>query len=144
MRAVDLPPIWLAAFLGIVWVSPVVEFASGPLRAAGLLCLAFAFVLVVAAVFEFARARTSVIPHQEPTALITTGIFRFSRNPIYLADVLILAGLSLVWGKLLGLILVPALVTLLHRRFIEPEEARLRKAFGEDFEVYEQATRRWL
>lgn len=85
-----------------------------------------------------------MIPRQTPSALITTGIFRLSRNPIYLADLLILAGFSLIWGKPLGLVLVPVLAWILFARFIQGEEARLRAMFGAEFEAYAARTRRWL
>ena len=100
--------------------------------------------LTVAALVEFARSKTTVIPHLDPTALITGGVFRWTRNPIYLADALILAGFALIWGKVLGLILVPALALLLDRRFIRGEEARLSTAFGEAFAAYAAQTRRWF
>ena len=77
-------------------------------------------------------------------ALITTGIFRLSRNPIYLADLLILTGVSLIWGKFIGLILVPLLGWVLFRRFISGEEARLREIFGEEYTAYTARTRRWI
>lgn len=100
--------------------------------------------LVVAAVLEFSRARTTTIPREAPSALITTGIFRHSRNPIYLADLLVLFGVSLIWGSVPGLVLVPVLGWLLQARFIRGEEERLAAAFGTEFETYRSATRRWI
>lgn len=100
--------------------------------------------LMAAAMMEFARARTTIIPRQAPAALITSGIFRMSRNPIYMADLLILAGFSLIWGSVLGLALVPALAWLLQTRFIEGEEARLEDVFGSEFTDYTARTRRWI
>ena len=143
MKYLDLPPIWLVAALLLTWLSPW-AVPAGPAFWPGAALLALATGLTAAAIVEFARARTTVIPHREPVALITSGIFRWTRNPIYLADVLILAGFALISGRLLGLVLVPALVVLLERRFIRGEEARLRSAFGERFEAYAAKTRRWL
>jgi protein-S-isoprenylcysteine O-methyltransferase Ste14 len=96
------------------------------------------------AALSFLRARSTIVPHRVPSRLITTGLYRLSRNPIYLADVLILAGLALSWGSALGLILVPALCQVLTHRFIQPEEARLRDTFGPEAEQYFASTRRWL
>ena len=93
---------------------------------------------------EAMKARTTIIPREAPAALITGGIFRFSRNPIYLGDVLILAGVALIFGSVPGLILVPCLAWLLQERFIKGEEARLAEAFGSEFEAYMRATRRWI
>ena len=143
MRFLDFPPIWLAGALALTWVSPW-GLPWGTAFWPGILLLAVAAGLTVGAVLAFTRARTTIIPHLDPSALVTSGIFRWTRNPIYLADVLILVGLSLIWGKTAGLILVPALVLLLERRFIRGEEARLRAAFGNAFESYAATTRRWL
>jgi len=143
LKAFDLPPLWLVACLVVAWVVPLsAPWGTAPL--AGYACLALAALLVIAALFAFGRARTTPIPHQMPSALITTGVFRFSRNPIYLADLLILLGCALIWGSLLGLLLIPVLFAVLERRFILPEEERLRTAFPDAFDAYTRQTRRWV
>ena len=132
LMAVMVLALFLLGFrLGLLW-----PWHAGVLAAAALLTLG--------AVREFSRSRTTIIPHLDPKALITGGIFRYTRNPIYLADLLILLGLSLIWGKPLGLLLAPPFAWLLQKRFILGEEARLRAAFGEAFERYAEGTRRWL
>ena len=143
MKWIDLPPVWLLAALAVAWVWrwPVAWAGSSWLGAA---CLALAAILTIGAVREFLRARTTIIPREAPAALITGGIFRLSRNPIYLADVLILAGMSLILGSVPGLILVPVLAGVLQERFIKGEEARLAEAFGAEFAAYRDATRRWI
>lgn len=143
MKWIDLPPVWLLAALAVAWVWRWPAVWSGT-SWAGLACLALAAVLIICAVREFLRARTTIIPREVPAALITTGIFRFSRNPIYLADLLILAGVSLIVGSVPGLILVPALGWVLQERFIRGEETRLTEAFGDEFEIYKRETRRWF
>ena len=143
MKWIDLPPFWTIAAVFVTWSVPLAS-PWGPLILPGRILLGAAAVLFAASLFEFMRARTTVIPRQAPSALITTGIFRLSRNPIYLADLLILAGLSLIWGKLLGLILVPVLARILITRFITGEEARLAEAFGAEYEAYLSRTRRWI
>ena len=143
MRLIDLPPLWLLAFLVPTWAVPV-SLPWGGAFWPGVFLLVVAAALTVAALVEFARARTTVIPHQVPNALLTGGVFRWTRNPIYLADLLVLLGLSLIWGQLVGLLLLPVLWVVLERRFILPEEARLRAAFPEAFEDYAKTTRRWI
>lgn len=143
MKGLDWPPIWLLLTLAVAWIDPLrpaFGFGLWP----GLLCLAVAAALTLAAVLAFAKARTTIVPRRDPAALITTGIFGLTRNPIYLADVLILAGLSLVWGSVIGLLLVPVLARILQARFITGEERRLEAAFGKDFTDYAGRTRRWL
>jgi protein-S-isoprenylcysteine O-methyltransferase Ste14 len=143
MRTIDLPPVWLLGFLVFAWAIRVPAFWDGSL-VFGIAVLLLAALLMSAAFVEFSRARTTIIPRKEPSALITRGIFRFTRNPIYLADLLILAGFSVIWGSAVGLGLVPVLTWLLQRRFIVGEEERLRNEFGAHFESYSTQTRRWL
>ena len=141
MKFLDLPPFWLLACAFIAW-----NF-KGPLPSIfwpGLILLIVAAWIIIAALAAFRRAKTTVVPHQQPSALITDGIFRFSRNPIYLADVMILLGISLIWGSVAGLLLTLTLALVLDRRFIQPEEARLSTAFGADFEYYRGSVRKWL
>jgi len=88
--------------------------------------------------------RTTVIPHQEAAHLVTSGIFKRSRNPIYLGDALILTGIILRLDAVLALPLVPLFVWLIERRFILAEEDRLRRKFRTAWGRYEQATRRWI
>lgn len=143
MRMIDLPPVWLCLCLVAVWLSPWTA-PWGALFWPGMLCLAIAAGLTAAAALAFARARTTIIPHRVPSALVTGGVFRVSRNPIYLADLLILLGVSLIWGKLLGFLLLPVLAIVLEWRFIRPEESRMSDAFGAEFDAYSKRTRRWI
>ena len=89
-------------------------------------------------------ARTTVIPRRNPAALVTGGVFRLTRNPIYLGDAALLTGAILWWDAPAALPLVPAFVWLITRRFIRDEEARLRAAFGADFDRWAARVRRWL
>jgi protein-S-isoprenylcysteine O-methyltransferase Ste14 len=147
MRFLDYPPIWLAGFLGLAWAQSVLwpmGFGAGwaPV-AGGLIALAGAGVMA-AALPQFLRARTTIVPHRAPSALITSGIFRLTRNPIYLGDALILAGLAIRWQAWAALVLVPVFMRVIDRRFIRPEEGRLRAAFGAEFEAWAARVRRWL
>ena len=143
MRWIDLPPFWLLAAIAVAWSWRWPDAWDGIFWPGGA-CLVLAAGLVVGAVLEFTRARTTIIPRVSPSALITSGIFRFSRNPIYLADLLVLLGVSIMWGSVPGLILVPVLGWLLQTRFIRGEEERLAAAFGAEFEAYRSGTRRWI
>jgi protein-S-isoprenylcysteine O-methyltransferase Ste14 len=87
MKWIDLPPVWLGAFVALGWVQaewwPVGSFgAFGDW--AGALLVATGLALAIAAAVEFRRARTTIIPHEEPSAIVTSGVYRLSRNPIYL------------------------------------------------------------
>ena len=96
------------------------------------------------AVVEMRKCRTTVIPHMEAAHLVTTGIFAHSRNPIYLGDAFLLAGLALCWAAPIAILLVPMFAGIMMRRFILPEEERLRRKSGADFARYCENARRWL
>ena len=138
-----MPPVWLLACLFLAWVLPF-RFAPGGLAILGCLLIAVGAVLVVLAVVEFRRARTTIIPRESPDALISGGIYRFTRNPIYLADALFLAGAALYWGSISGLLLVPVFILLIERRFVRGEEALLQSVYGEAYGNYTKRVRRWL
>lgn len=87
---------------------------------------------------------TSVEPFKRPTALVTVGPFRFSRNPVYLSAVLQLLGVALFLGSLSPL-LVPLLwLLVLDRIYVPQEEAVLQETFGDAYRTYRQRVRRWL
>lgn len=146
-KFVDLPPVWLMAFAGAVWgigqVLPMPVFGMVGHWAALALVLVGGG-LFAGAFLEMGRARTTVIPHRMPDALVTAGVFRLSRNPIYLGDVAFLLATILWLDVPLGLILVPIFMRVIARRFIAGEEARLRARFGVAFDDWAARVRRWL
>jgi protein-S-isoprenylcysteine O-methyltransferase Ste14 len=149
MKWIDIPPVWLLLAVVATWLisdlqpaaiafgTPVLDLVSGLLVGGGVVLMLLAFA-------EMQRRKTTVIPHLEASHLVTTGIFARSRNPIYLGDTLILAGLALRWDAPVALILVPLFMATITQRFIVPEEDRLRRKFRADFGRYCQKTRRWF
>lgn len=146
LRQWESPPTWLALFLALAWMQsrflPLLD--AGPTgRTIGAALIAAGLGLMLLAFVQFLRHRTTVLPRETPTAMIDSGIYRLSRNPIYLADALILSGAALRWDPG-GLILVPIFMAVIRTRFILAEEAGLRARFGPAFEAYAARTRRWL
>jgi protein-S-isoprenylcysteine O-methyltransferase Ste14 len=143
----DYPPVWLLGALGLAKAEVALfgpAFQIGALTLIGNTLFWGGLAIMGVAALSFLRARSSIVPHETPAKLITGGLYRLSRNPIYLADLMLLAGLALVWGSIVGLVLVPVLARILTRRFIEPEETRLRAAFGLEAEAFFARTRRWV
>jgi protein-S-isoprenylcysteine O-methyltransferase Ste14 len=102
------------------------------------------FLLGVAALMAFRRARTTLQPRGRVTHLITSGIYGFTRNPVYLGFLLIVIGISLDSGSYWGILLAPVLVILFNQFVIRPEEEYLASTFGEQFTSYKEKVRRWL
>jgi protein-S-isoprenylcysteine O-methyltransferase Ste14 len=95
---------------------------------------------------SFRRARTTVNPTKPgaATALVVSGVYRFTRNPMYLGFLCFLLA-ELAWlGSPVALIAAPAFVAYLNRFQIAPEECALRARFGAEFDTYTTRVRRWL
>ncbi|SMX50390.1 methyltransferase family protein [Maliponia aquimaris] len=149
LKWIDMPPVWLAGALALAWVQKTrygFGLGFGPVWAdlLGGLLVGGGLILLALAIYEMRRHRTTVVPHMEADRLVTSGIFKRTRNPIYLGDSMILLGMILYWDAVLALALVPVFVWVIEKRFIEPEEARLRRKFVAEFARYSQQTRRWL
>jgi protein-S-isoprenylcysteine O-methyltransferase Ste14 len=147
-QMLDVPPVWLIGALGLVWLQaralPALTYPFGLSRLLGAVLAGLGIALTIWAIAAFRAHQTSVVPHLVPRRIITTGPFARSRNPIYLGDVMILTGAVLWWGAWPALVVIPAFVWILMRRFIAPEEARMKQSFGLEFEHYVQKTQRWF
>jgi protein-S-isoprenylcysteine O-methyltransferase Ste14 len=129
---------FLGRFVPLPFVVPVV------LRYTGLGLTFVGFLLGIASFIEFRRARTTLDPHGSTKQLVTSGIYRFTRNPIYLGFVLMVIGLPLNSGLYWGIVLAPFYVLLMNRLIIQHEEAYLEKKFGITYTGYTARVRRWL
>lgn len=146
------PPVVTFAVGVLMWalarMLPALDFASSlPGRRALAIAFALAGVaLVVACAVQFRRAGTTVNPMRPSgvTKLVDSGLYRFSRNPIYLGDALLLVGWGLWLANLASLASIAVFVSYLNRFQIEPEERALRAAFGPAFDAYRARVRRWI
>lgn len=145
-RLAALPQVWLVPFalagLALGRLLPV--GLPLVLRALGWFLIGAGVALMLWAAMTMRRARTTVMPGRQPDALVTDGPFRFSRNPIYLGDLILLGGLMLSVSAPMGLMVLPGFAYLLQSRFIRHEEKVILAKFGADFESYKARVRRWL
>jgi protein-S-isoprenylcysteine O-methyltransferase Ste14 len=146
-----IPPLLQASIFGLIsWaLAALVPQASIPLSwlnlvAIGLLVIGLAILL--AAVLDFSRSETTVNPLEPEQAetLVVSGLFRFTRNPMYLGMALVLSAWALYLANalaIIGPVLFVASITALQ---IKPEEEALGKIFGQDYAEYRKRVRRWL
>ncbi|MCH8502144.1 MAG: isoprenylcysteine carboxylmethyltransferase family protein [Aliidiomarina sp.] len=126
---------WIFSFWSFtvanLWI--VLSFAIGTL---------FAFFGVV----EFKRKQTTVNPmHPEETSqIVATGVYRLTRNPMYLGMLLWLLACGLYLGSWVGLLMLPIFVAYMTQFQIKPEERQLKFLFGDEYRRYQQRVRRWL
>jgi protein-S-isoprenylcysteine O-methyltransferase Ste14 len=144
------PPVWaLLAGLGM-WLLdrhlPILAIWPAPWNRLGWCLMAAAVLPVVAAMRLFRRAETTVSPldPRKTSRLVTGGIYRWSRNPMYLGLTLLLAGWAVALGSLSPLLVPPLFVLVLTRVQILPEERILRERFGDDYESYCRTVGRWI
>lgn len=118
---------------------------------AGSVLLALALVtagiaIAMLGVLEFRKARTTVNPTNPDgtSSIVASGIYRWSRNPMYVGFLLVLLGWGVYLANLVAILLVPGFVLYMNRFQIQPEERALENKFGAAYTRYKQGVRRWL
>ena len=145
------PPILFAGavLLGCLlsWIVPIGpglgSANTGALAAGGALALV-GLALGALSVRQFRQAGTSVIPGEPSTVLLESGPYRFTRNPIYIAFVILYFGLAVMLTSAWMLLLLIPVLIILQRGVVEREEAYLQAKFGEAYRKYLARVPRWL
>ncbi len=143
-----LPPTYFLAGLGLMaalaFALPLADILSWPWRVLGAAPIAAGLWLNLAADRAFKARGTTVRPFERSSALVTDGVFRISRNPIYLGMILILVGVAMLTGSLSPFLVAAGFAAIIETRFIPVEERMLAETFGEAWTAYTGRTRRWL
>jgi protein-S-isoprenylcysteine O-methyltransferase Ste14 len=147
---VPWPPVLiLAAIVGAIVLGRAVPLAwpgenDVMARIAGHAIGLAGIVLLIWSAATLRRHGTTVLPDQAATALVTDGPFRFRRNPIYIADALILLGVAELTQNIWFAVMVVPFIALVHWLAVLPEERHLEARFGETYLAYKARTRRWI
>jgi protein-S-isoprenylcysteine O-methyltransferase Ste14 len=143
-----LPPTYLLVsiviMLALHFLLPVPKIIPMPWNVLGIVPLACGIALNLAADKAFREVGTTVKPFEESKALLTSGVFRISRNPMYLGYELILIGIAIMLRSLTPYVVIPVFVVLMNRVFIRVEEQMLGKKFGPGWSEYGEKVRRWI
>jgi protein-S-isoprenylcysteine O-methyltransferase Ste14 len=110
----------------------------------GLAFVLIGFALAALSVWRFRLAGTSVVPGEPSTALVVTGPYAFTRNPIYIGFVLAYFGLAIMLTSIWMLLLLIPVLMILQRGVVEREEAYLERQFGDAYRKYQARVPRWL
>jgi protein-S-isoprenylcysteine O-methyltransferase Ste14 len=113
-------------------------------QAAGLLLAAAAFGLIATALTQFGQHHTRPEPWRPASTLVTTGVYRFTRNPMYLGLAVLHFGTALYFGNLATALLLLPYIVLIDRFVMPREEAYLGRRFGAEYEAFRRRVRRWL
>lgn len=141
------PVVYFAPFTAmwaLQWWRPWTIPGGAALTVAGLTLVATGIALMTWSMITLRHADTTVIPWEEVSAVVSTGPFRFSRNPIYLADGISYLGVSLLIRSWWPLLILPLIVLVMRRQVIDREERYLAERFGNPYRQYQQHVRRWL
>jgi len=142
------PPLVYAAVFGFGYLLqiyfPVDLLSRSACRLLASLCMAASGILGVWSIVWFWRARTSPLLMQPSTALITTGPYRFTRNPLYVSLALMYVGLALWFSVFWALVLLPVVIVAVRYYVIAGEERYLERKFGHKYLDYKKSVRRWL
>ena len=140
-------------FLGLVILGPLVDrlFGIGPLHIAQpvrsivvILLVTSGLAIVLAAIRNFARAGTRVEPWAPSSAIVSDGIYRFTRNPMYIGMALVMLGLALIIASPASIVMVGLASLIVDLFVIRREEAYLEAKFGDEYRAYRMRVRRWL
>jgi protein-S-isoprenylcysteine O-methyltransferase Ste14 len=153
MNALELtipPPLVALSLAILMWLTPALAgslaIPLGFRRGVALALLCLGLSVAVSGIVAFRRARTTVNPIKasSASALVSSGVYRFTRNPMYLGLLLALFAWAILLSNPLALLLLPVYVLYINRFQILPEERVLASLFGTGYSAYKKSVRRWL
>jgi len=143
-----LPPVYLLICLGLQFLAsiafPIFNFRSRMAIASAIVLFLFGAGWLLLSAILFRRRKTTIMPFQESSYLISSGPFKRTRNPIYLAMFFVSLGFSLLLGAFTALAFPFLFYLVIDRKIIPHEEAMLEDSFGEDYINYKKKVPRWI
>ena len=139
---IALAAVLLSLLAGFFYMLPFPEGAA--YRSIGMLIVVFVIALDLWSIVTLRAAHTTVMPTRKSTNLVTTGPFRFSRNPIYVGNILLLLGLGLILANAWFVPFAVLAAFAIQKFAIDREELHLLARFGAEYEVYCRRVRRWI
>ncbi|MCG2462915.1 isoprenylcysteine carboxylmethyltransferase family protein [Flavobacteriaceae bacterium F89] len=131
----------LMLMIGVLPIKPIIGF---PWNLLGLPILFFGIYVSLKAKKQFKKSKTPILPNASPIQLHQNGLYKFTRNPMYLGIVTGLIGIALLTTRVINFVFPIIYFFIMDRLFIITEEANLKKEFGKQFLDYKRQTRRWI
>lgn len=145
---VAMPPIIFIIFLALGIVVNLIQplgFIYGTARfASGIIILLISGIIVLSAQIRMKKAGTNIDVRRPSTTVVTDGIYSYTRNPMYLAMVILLIALAFLLNNLWIIIVIPLFMAVIHKGVIMREEAYLERKFGSHYREYKKRVRRWI
>lgn len=144
----SLPPTYFNISLILIFISHyfinILKFIYFPVTLIGIIPIITGCYLNLSADKNFKKYNTTVKPYEESSCLIKIGVFKFSRNPMYLGMFLILVGISILLGSIIPFIISVFYAFMINCIFISTEEKMLSEKFGDEWTEYKLNVRRWI
>jgi len=144
------PPVYMLLIAGLMWLFdrylPIFELIPTPRNKIGFLPIIIAFLTDGLSIMQFFRVHTTVNPiHPEKAKkLVTSGMYRITRNPMYVGLLVSLTGWAILLGSFSPFLLLPLFIALITTQQIILEEKILEEKFGQQYLVYKKVVRRWF
>jgi|SaaInl8_200m_RNA_FD_contig_91_135703_length_1738_multi_4_in_0_out_0_2 protein-S-isoprenylcysteine O-methyltransferase Ste14 len=143
-----LPPSYLLIGILLMFVLhylfPLMTLVPKPWIFMGLFSITLGIWINLQADRLFKKARTTIHSFGEPSHLVNSSIYQYSRNPMYLGMVLVLCGVAIVLGSLTPFLIIPIYIVMINNIFIKFEERRMERNFGQLWVEYTLRVRRWI
>jgi protein-S-isoprenylcysteine O-methyltransferase Ste14 len=139
-----LAVICLAVMFLLSLLCPILTILCFPFNLVGVLTGGTGLAISFIAHRQFKKAGTTLYPFDQPRKLVTDGLFRYTRNPMYLGLIIFLVGGWLLLGCLSPMVVVAAFALITDRWYVVHEEQRLAAVFGKAYIIYQTRTPRWL
>lgn len=123
---------------------PLYQYVQPPLAYAGVVFVFLGIAISAVSADLFVKADTGLLPFEDATALVTAGLFRFTRNPMYLGMFLMVFGAAFLMGSIGALIPLLMFVLIIRYNFVAGEERFMEAAFGQQYLDYKSKVRRWI
>jgi protein-S-isoprenylcysteine O-methyltransferase Ste14 len=135
----------LLAITAVLWkFSPPMTLLYMPYKMIGTISIILGFTVLLKAWLQFKKARTAVCPTAQSSLIVTDGVYKYSRNPMYLGMLVMLTGASLMMGTIPAMFAPIGFFLVIDKVFIPFEEEKLRNFFGDVYAAYLSRTRRWV
>ena len=136
--------ILIALSLALHFYCPMAEVIHFPATIAGIIVSVAGLAVSTVANVSLLKHRTTTKPFEKPSALIETGIFRYSRNPVYVGMLLVLTGIDVYLGSVTARAVPLVFFLIFNTAIIPSEERKLQEVFGERYTAYKKSVRRWI
>lgn len=143
-----LPPQLLGICMILITIThfliPIKQIIYFPYTLVGILFFIGGIVFSIKEKKRFLKLKTNVNTFKEPNILLTDGLFKYTRNPMYVGLVIVLLGIAILFGSVSPFIIVVLFIIMTDRVYIKIEEKILFDTFGETYLNYKKSTRRWI